>query len=60
MGDSLNPIVDAVRRTGGAAKGAELTILCGVAIGYPDPDFPANKLHSPRNPIEENRVLLGN
>src|SRR5215813_5714459 len=23
----------------------ELTILCGLAIGYPDPDFPGNSLH---------------
>ena len=25
---------------------AELSILCGLAVGYPDPDFPANKLHT--------------
>ena len=22
----------------------ELTIICGLAVGHPDPDFPANKL----------------
>ena len=29
---------------------AELSILCGLAVGYPDPDFPANKLHIGREP----------
>ena len=28
----------------------ELTIICGVAVGYPDPDFPANKLRIGRDP----------
>ena len=37
---------------------AELSILCGVAIGYPDPDFPANKLHVGREPLRENIVFL--
>ena len=28
---------------------AELSILCGLAVGYPEPDFPANKrTHRPR------------
>jgi nitroreductase len=36
----------------------ELSILCGLAIGYPDPDFPANKLHIDREPTEENVVFL--
>jgi hypothetical protein len=31
----------------------ELSILCGLAIGYPDPEFPANKLHIAREPIGE-------
>jgi len=35
----------------------EYTILCGLAIGYPDPDFPANHLHIERNPIERNVVF---
>ena len=34
----------------------ELSILCGLAIGYPDPEFPANKLHIAREPIGENVV----
>ena len=37
---------------------AELSILCGVAIGYPDPDFSANKLHVGREPLRENIVFL--
>ena len=37
---------------------AKLSILCGVAIGYPDPDFAANKLHVAREPIGKNVVFL--
>ncbi len=37
---------------------AELSILCGVAVGYEDPDFAANRLHAHRNPIEKNIVFL--
>ena len=36
----------------------ELTILCGLAVGYPDPDFPANRLHISRAAVEENVVFL--
>ena len=36
------------------AIATELSILCGVAIGYPDPNFPANKLCIARNPIDMN------
>ena len=36
----------------------EYTILCGLAIGYPDPEFPANNLRIGRNPIEQNVVFL--
>ena len=39
---------------------AELSILCGLAVGYPDPDFPANKLHIGREAIEKNVVFLDN
>ena len=39
---------------------AELSILCGLAVGYPDPDFPANKLHVGREAIEKNVVFLDN
>lgn len=33
-------------------------ILCGIAIGYPDPAFPANHLEVPRNPLEANVTFL--
>jgi hypothetical protein len=36
----------------------EFKILCGLAIGYPDPDFPANKLRIARNPVKEKVVFL--
>jgi nitroreductase len=36
----------------------ELTILCGLAIGYPDPAFSGNSLEVPRNPVETNVVFL--
>src|SRR5215469_9966108 len=38
----------------------ELSILCGLAVGYPDPDFPANKLHIGREAIGKNVVFLDN
>jgi len=34
--------------------GEDMRILCGLAIGYPDPTFPANDLHVPRNSVEQN------
>lgn len=36
----------------------QLSILCGLAVGYPDPDFAANKLNIGREPIKENVVFL--
>jgi nitroreductase len=36
----------------------QYSILCGLAIGYADPDFPANKLRTGRNPIEQNVVFI--
>ena len=36
----------------------ELSILCGMAVGYPDPDFAGNKLHVDRETIEKNAVFL--
>ncbi len=38
----------------------ELSILCGLAVGYSDPDFPANRLHIGREDIEKCVVLLDN
>src|SRR4029079_3438658 len=36
----------------------ELTVLCGLSIGYPDPAFPANRLTTPRNAVDSNVVFL--
>jgi nitroreductase len=33
---------------------ADLRVLCGLAVGYPDPDFSANQLRIPRNSVEKN------
>jgi hypothetical protein len=38
----------------------ELSILCGLAVGYPDPHFLAIKLHIGRELIKENVVFLEN
>src|SRR3954468_16601399 len=38
--------------------GEEMRVLCGLAIGYPDPSFPANSLRVPRNPVEANVVFV--
>jgi len=38
----------------------ELTILCGLAIGYADPDFTANRLHVKREPIAKIAAFLDN
>jgi nitroreductase len=35
----------------------ELTIICARAVGYPDPDFPTNKLRIGRDPVEKNVVF---
>src|ERR1700745_2697336 len=39
------------------ATPTKLSILCGLAIGYPDPEFPANKVQITREPIGENVVF---
>src|SRR5215469_10976160 len=36
----------------------DLSILCGLAIGYADPDFAGNKLHVSRDPFKKNVVFL--
>ena len=36
----------------------ELSTLCGLAIGYPDPNFPANKLLVARQPFEMNVAFI--
>ena len=36
----------------------ELTVLCGMSIGYADPSFAANHVDVPRNPVSDNVVFL--
>ncbi|HKV20477.1 MAG TPA: nitroreductase family protein, partial [Mycobacterium sp.] len=36
----------------------DMRILCGLAIGYPDPTFPGNSLWVPRNPTDSNVALV--
>jgi nitroreductase len=38
----------------------QFTILCGLSVGHPDPDFPANKIRIGRQPIEKNVVFVEN
>jgi nitroreductase len=38
----------------------ELSILCGLAVGYPDPDFPGNGVHVGRDPVQNNVVFVEN
>lgn len=38
----------------------ELTIICGLAVGYSDPDFPANKLHIGRDLVAKHVAFLDN
>jgi hypothetical protein len=35
------------------------TITVGIVIGYPDWDYPANQLHSPRDPIDKIARWIG-
>ncbi len=39
---------------------SELTIICALAVGYTDPDFPTNKLRIGRDPVAKNVVFLDN
>ena len=36
----------------------ELTVLCGICIGYADPAFPPNSINTPRNPVTANVLFL--
>jgi nitroreductase len=47
---------DVIREQLGVAE--DLRILCGLSIGYPDPEFPGNRLHTPRSPLEQNVVFV--
>jgi len=48
---------DVVREHTGISEDKDLVMA--VALGYPDPDFPANKLVSRREPVEELTTWLG-
>jgi len=48
---------DVVRRHAGIPESKEL--LLGLALGYPDGDFPANKVQSEREPLDVNTTWLG-
>ena len=37
----------------------QFTVLCGLSVGYADPDFPANKIRLGREPLEKNVVFVG-
>lgn len=37
----------------------ELTVLCGMSIGYADPGFAANSLVTPRNPVTDDVEFVG-
>lgn len=37
---------------------AEMTLLCGLAVGYPDPDFPGNSLRVGRESVDKHVVFL--
>ncbi|TAM09170.1 MAG: nitroreductase [Nevskiaceae bacterium] len=47
---------DVIRRTLKIAD--EYEILCGVAIGYPVVELPANNLHIPRHSLDRNVVFI--
>jgi nitroreductase len=49
---------DTVREQLGISE--DLRIVCGLAIGYPDPNFPANALCVPRNSVEANVDFVEN
>ncbi|TRW81178.1 nitroreductase [Mycolicibacterium sp. 018/SC-01/001] len=36
----------------------DMTVLCGICIGYADPAFAANNIVTPRNPFSDNVVIL--
>ena len=36
----------------------QFTIMCGLAVGYADPDFPANKIRVGRQPVEKNITFV--
>ncbi|KAG0504179.1 hypothetical protein KC19_4G234600 [Ceratodon purpureus] len=53
---SLAAYPDIIRKELGIPP--ELVIICGVAIGYTDFDFPANRLRVERAPVEHNVAII--
>jgi hypothetical protein len=53
---SLTGYPEVIRRELGILP--ELSILCGLAVGYSDPDFAANRLHIGREAVEKCVVFL--
>ncbi len=37
----------------------DLTVLCGLSLGYEDPLFPANSVRTPRDPVSEHVTRIG-
>lgn len=48
---------DAIRRHTDITK--DKSIISAIALGYPDPDFPANRIHSPRLTVKEITTWYG-
>ena len=48
---------EVIRKNTGIPENKE--VIIGIALGYPDPDFPANCLNSQRSPLEEITTWLG-
>jgi nitroreductase len=38
----------------------QFTVLCGLSVGYPDPEFAANHIRLGRDPVEQKVVFLDN
>jgi len=48
---------EVIRKNTGIPENKE--VIIGIALGYPDPDFPANRLNSQRESLEEITTWLG-
>lgn len=54
---ALTTYPEAIRRVLSIPE--EQTILCGLSLGYADPDFPTNHLQVPKQPVEKNVSIQG-
>ncbi|KFE63951.1 nitroreductase [Hyalangium minutum] len=54
---ALTTYPEAIRRV--LAIPEEQAILCGLSLGYADPDFPTNHLRVPKQPVENNVSIQG-